>query len=181
MSAPSSTKCSSYSTPSSTRPNRNTCSNSSSSSTTGQEAQLSDRHDAIPHMRLARPLRVGQVPCEVRCRRAPHERVGLVVPRNLCASKPRRLCRLSHSTTCATRTTSAKSANSENFSRRSSATSAWLSNLTLQLKYDKPKLHATVLKGHFPVCRVLIEYNTDTTVGRQNTKTKYSKPNKQIY
>ena len=69
-------------------------------------------------MRLARPLRVGQVPCEERRRREPHERVGLVVPVNLCASKPRRLCRLSHSTTIATRIMSAKSANNANFSRR---------------------------------------------------------------
>ena len=35
-------------------------------------------------------------------------------------------------------------------------------NVNMSTKYDKPTLHAAVLKVLFPVCRVLIEDNADT-------------------
>ena len=48
---------------------------------------------------------------------------------------------------------------------------------SIRTKYDKQTLHATVLKGHFPVCRVLIEYKADTNKANRillklNRKTK---------
>ena len=41
-------------------------------------------------------------------------------------------------------------------------------NVNMSTKYDKPTLHAAVLKGQFPVCPVLIKYNADTNKADRN-------------